>query len=70
MIANSHIGSSLDDSLEEDGILSEVKVLDLTRVLSWKTAQAIETKGISKEVMADAMTTKLTVQVHFWFQTI
>jgi antitoxin HicB len=57
MSKNIYIGTSLDDLLEKDGILSEVNKLALKRVLSWQVAQEMEAKGISKSAMAKAMST-------------
>lgn len=34
---NPHVGSSLDDLLEEDRILGEVNTIALKRVLQWQT---------------------------------
>jgi antitoxin HicB len=52
-----HIGSSLHDLLEEEGILSEVNTLALKRVIAWQVSQEMEAKGISKSAMAKAMST-------------
>lgn len=57
MKTHQHIGSSLDDLLEEDGMLSEVNTLALKRVLAWQVRQEMEAKGISKSAMAKAMST-------------
>lgn len=51
------IASSLDDLLEEEGMLSEVNTLALKRVLSWQIAQEMEEKGFNKSEMAKAMST-------------
>ena len=57
MIDSTHVGSSFDDFLEEEGILAEVSALALKRVLAWQIAQAMETQGFNKASMADAMNT-------------
>lgn len=57
MIDSTHIGSSFDDFLEEEGILAEVSALALKRVLAWQIAQAMEIQGFNKASMADAMNT-------------
>lgn len=57
MIDSTHVGSSFDDFLEEEGILAEVSTLALKRVLAWQIAQAMEIQGFSKASMADAMNT-------------
>jgi antitoxin HicB len=51
MTNNSHIGSSLDDLLEEDGILSEVSVIALKRILAWKISQEMSKKGLSNDAL-------------------
>ncbi|MGJ3248292.1 MAG: Fis family transcriptional regulator [Elainellaceae cyanobacterium] len=57
MVDSAHVGSSFDDFLEEEGILTEVSAIALKRVLAWQIAQAMETQGFSKAAMADAMET-------------
>ena len=52
-----HVGSSFDNLLEEEGILAEVSAIALKRVLAWQIAQAMESQGFSKASMADAMNT-------------
>jgi len=48
MTTNPYIGSSLDDLLEEDGILDEVEAIALKRVLAWQVSQAMQEQGITK----------------------
>ena len=57
MIESTHVGSSFDDFLEEEGILAEVSAIALKRVLAWQIAQAMEIQGFNKASMADAMNT-------------
>ncbi len=57
MTNNIYIGSSLDDFLEEDGILAEVNAIALKRVLAWQVLQEMQNKGLSKSQMAVAMST-------------
>ncbi|NEQ42757.1 MAG: XRE family transcriptional regulator [Leptolyngbya sp. SIOISBB] len=57
MTNNPHIGSSLDDFLEEDGVLAEVNALALKRVLAWQLLQAMHQRGLSKSQMAVFMKT-------------
>ncbi len=54
---NPYIGSSLDDLLEEDGILAEVDAVALKRVLAWQVIQEMRKRGLSKSQMAVAMKT-------------
>ena len=57
MTNNPYIGSSLDDLLEEDGILAEVNAVALKRVLAWQVRQEMKNRGLSKSQMAVAMST-------------
>jgi antitoxin HicB len=57
MINNPYIGSSLDDLLEEEGVLAEVNAIALKRVLAWQILQEMEKRGLSKSQMAALMTT-------------
>ena len=54
---NSHIGSSLDQLLEADGTLAEVRAAAVKRVLAFQMRQAIEQQGISNSEMASRMRT-------------
>jgi hypothetical protein len=42
---NPCIGSSLDDLLEENGILAEVNALAIKRVLAWYVSQEMRNMG-------------------------
>lgn len=57
MTNNPYIGSSLDDFLEEDGVLSEINAVALKRVLAWQVLQEMKKRGLSKSQMAVAMNT-------------
>lgn len=57
MTNNPHIGSSLDDFLEEDGVLAEVNAVALKRVLAWQLLQEMDKRGLSKSQMAASMHT-------------
>ena len=52
-----HVGSSFDDFLAEEGLLAEVSALALKRVLAWQIVQAMEIQGLNKAAMAEAMKT-------------
>lgn len=60
MTSNPHIGSSLDELLEENGILAEVSVIAIKRVLAWQVAQEMSNLGLSKSQMAAQMNTSRT----------
>ncbi len=54
---NLHIGSSLDDFLEEEGILEEINLIAIKRVLAWQIKNAMEEKKLTKSEMAKQMKT-------------
>lgn len=54
---NKHIGSNLDDFLEEDGILAEVEAAAIKRVLAYKIEQMMKKKHITKTSLAKKMHT-------------
>ena len=54
---NPHIGSTLDDLLDEDGILAEVSAIAIKRVLAWEIGKAMEEGNINKTAMARRMKT-------------
>ena len=60
MTDNPHIGSSLDDLLEEDGVLAEVNAIAIKRVLAWQVMQEMQKRGLSKSQMAAQMSTSRT----------
>jgi DNA-binding Xre family transcriptional regulator len=57
MNSNPHIGSSLDDLLEEEGTLAEINSIALKRVIAWQIQQAMAEKKITKTAMAKEMKT-------------
>ena len=60
MTHHPYIGSSLDELLEADGILTEVSAIAIKRVLAWQVAQEMSTLGLSKTEMAAQMRTSRT----------
>ena len=52
---NPHIGSTLDDLLEEDGSLADAHALAVKRVLAWQVGQTMSDRRISKSEMARRM---------------
>ena len=54
---NPHMGSSLDEFLEEEGILEEAHLTAIKEVISWQLEQAMQEKSITKQKMADLMHT-------------
>mgnify|MGYP002632823954 CR=1 FL=1 len=55
--STTHIGSSLDDFLEEDGFLAEAHAIAVKRALAWQVGQAMEEGKLSKTAMAKRMHT-------------
>ena len=54
---NPHIGSALDDHLEEDGLLAEAHAIAVKRTLAWQVSQTMEDEKLSKAAMARRMHT-------------
>ena len=45
---NKHIGSSLDEFLEEEGVLAETRAVALKDAIAWQVQQAMEKEKITK----------------------
>lgn len=54
---NQHLGSSLDDLLEETGELAEVNAVAIKRVIAWEITEKMKTEHLSKTKMAELMDT-------------
>lgn len=54
---NKHVGSSLDNLLEETGDLSEVNAQAIQLVIAWEVSQKMKLESISKTKMAESMNT-------------
>lgn len=54
---NSHVGSSLDEFLEEEGILEESRAVAIKEAVAFQVQQAMEKEKISKVEMARRMNT-------------
>ena len=52
---NKHIGSSVDEFLEEEGMLEESAEIAVKRVLAWKIEQARKERKFSKKKLARIM---------------
>ncbi len=46
--SNPHIGSALDDLLEQDGLLAEASTIALKRIFAWRVRRAVAEESISK----------------------
>ncbi len=60
MLNQQHIGSSLDNFLEEEGLLAEAEAVAAKRVLAFQIAQIMEEQQLSKAEMARRMDTSRT----------
>jgi antitoxin HicB len=54
---NPYIGSSFDDFLDEENLLTQVNEIAIKRVIAWQLQQEIETKQMTKTGVAKAMGT-------------
>lgn len=52
-----HLGSSLDDFLEEEGLLAEAESVAVKRVLAFQLAQLMSEQQLTKSEMARRMKT-------------
>jgi len=58
---NTHLGSNLDNLLQEDGTQEEVTATAVKRVIAWQIAQAMKAQNVSKTEMASRMHTSRMV---------
>jgi antitoxin HicB len=54
---NKHIGSDLDEYLQEQGLLAEANATAMKRVLVYQLQQAMQRRKLSKTAMAHRMRT-------------
>ena len=59
-MSDKHIGSSLDDFLQEEGLFKETQAQAIKEVIAWQLGQAMKDKGISKARMATLLKTSRT----------
>lgn len=52
-----HIGSNFDDFLSEEGILEEVNLVAIKRVISYQLRETMKEKRLSKQKLAGLMKT-------------
>jgi len=52
-----HWGSTIDDFLEEEGVLEEFRAVAVKEVIAWQIQQAMKKKKLSKNKMAKLMDT-------------
>ncbi len=60
MRKNKHIGATLDDFLEEEGVLEAFEARAIKEVIAWQLQQAMKQHKLSKARMAAAMGTSRT----------
>jgi antitoxin HicB len=54
---NKHVGSSLDEFLNDEGILAETRAMAIKETVAWQVQQAMEKENITKVEMARRMKT-------------
>jgi len=54
---NQHIGSTLDEFLEEEGVRGEFEARAVKEVIAWQLQKAMQEQSISKARMAEMMHT-------------
>lgn len=54
---NKHVGSHLDDFLEEEYLLAEAEAAATKRVIAWQIENMMRSEGLSKSEMARRMGT-------------
>jgi antitoxin HicB len=59
-MSKKHMGSSIDEFLEKEGILEEAQVQAVKEVVAWQLAEAMRKKKISKNRLAILLKTSRT----------
>ena len=59
-MSKKHMGSSVDDFLNEEGIFEEAQAQAVKEVVAWQLAEAMKKKKISKKKMAALLKTSRT----------
>ena len=57
MTPNPHLGSTLDDLLEDDGVLAETRSVAAKRVFVWQVGRTMAEEHLGKAEMARRMNT-------------
>lgn len=52
-----HIGSSLDDFLQEDGLLEHTTAVAVKRVIAWQIEEEMKAQALTKTALAERMHT-------------
>lgn len=56
-MSSTHIGSTLNDFLEEEGILEEVQTRAIKEVIAWQLVEAMKAQSLTKSRMATLLRT-------------
>ena len=56
-MSSTHIGSTLNDFLEEEGILEEVQTRAIKEVIAWQLVEAMKAQSLTKSRMATLLKT-------------
>ena len=59
-MSKKHMGSSMDDFLEEEGVFEEAQAQAVKEVVAWQLAEAMKSRKISKNKMATLLKTSRT----------
>ncbi len=59
-MSKTHMGSSIDTFLKEEGIFEETQAQAIKEVVAWQLAEAMKQKNISKNKMATLLKTSRT----------
>ncbi len=57
MKSTAHIGNSLDDLLQEDGMLEHATAVAVKRVIAWQIEQEMKAQALTKTALAERMHT-------------
>ena len=57
---NPHLGSTLHEFLDEEGIRELAKTAAVTRILAWQLSKEMKRQGMSKARLAELMNTSRT----------
>ena len=56
-MSKKHMGSRLDDFLDEEGLLEDVTAVALKRVIAWQIAEEMKAQNLTKTTLAKRMHT-------------
>jgi antitoxin HicB len=54
---NRHVGSGIDDLLQEEGVLEEFQARAIKEVIAWQLGEAMKERKLSKRKLASLMHT-------------